>query len=58
MLPIATTAIGTTTLPAPILPLPGTLGGILVIISVGIAHLIFGLLLGAIYGTLHPTTQT
>lgn len=57
MLPIAMNAIGTQSLPEPIFPLPGFIGGILVVISVGIAHLVYGILLGAVYGIIHTTPR-
>ena len=56
MLPVSLNAIGTRTLPEPLLPLPGALGGILVVISVGVAHVVYGVLLGATYGYVHGPT--
>jgi hypothetical protein len=53
MLPIAMNMLGTRLLPEPLLPVPGVLGGLLVILSVGVAHLVYGILLGATYSRLH-----
>lgn len=53
MLPVAMSTLGTATLPESLLPLPGVLGGMLVIISVGVAHLLYGVLLGATYHVVH-----
>ena len=53
MLPISLNAIGAQTLPDPYLPIPGVLGGVLVVISVGVAHVVYGVLLGATFGYLH-----
>lgn len=56
MLPAAMHAIGTETLPEPVFPLPGIIGGILVVLSVGVAHIVYGLLLGATYGVITART--
>ncbi|SDY18069.1 hypothetical protein [Halopenitus persicus] len=53
MLPISMNVLGRRTIPEPILPLPGMVGGMLVVLSVGVAHLVYGLLLGATYGVIH-----
>lgn len=53
MLPIAMNALGRQTLPEPLLPLPGVVGGILIVLSVGVAHVVYGVLLGATYGAIH-----
>jgi len=53
MLPISMNILGRRTIPDPILPLPGIIGGALVVLSVGVAHLVYGLLLGATYGVIH-----
>ena len=53
MLPVSLNAIGAQTLPDPYFPIPGVLGGVLVVISVGVAHVVYGLLLGATFGYLH-----
>lgn len=53
MLPISMNLIGVQTLPSAIVPLPGMIGGVLVVLSVAVAHLVYGLLLGAIYGLVH-----
>lgn len=57
MLPIAMNLTGTVSLPEPLLPLPGFLGGVLVIISISVAHLVYGLLLGATYAILHDVND-
>lgn len=56
MLPISLNAIGARTFPEPLLPLPGALNGVLVVLSVGVAHLVYGLVLGATFGHLHRST--
>ncbi|WP_198667997.1 hypothetical protein [Saliphagus sp. LR7] len=53
MLPITVNLMGTTDLPEPLLPVPGFVGGLLVAFSAGVAHLVYGLLLGTIYGRVH-----
>lgn len=53
MLPAAVSAVGAESLPSPLLPLPGVVGGAVVVASVGIAHLVYGILLGATYGIVH-----
>lgn len=53
MVPASMNAIGTRSLPEPLLPLSGIAGGVLVVLSVAVAHLVYGLLLGATYGTIH-----
>lgn len=53
MLPAALNVIGTQSLPTPLLPLPGVLGGVVVVVSVGVAHIVYGTLLGATYGLVH-----
>ena len=47
VLPISMRAMGVETLPEPILP--GMIGEFLTVVSVGVAHLIYGLLLGVLY---------
>lgn len=49
LLPITMNAIGAQSLPAPLFSLPGLLGEFLVVISDGVAHLVYEILLGAIY---------
>ncbi len=53
MLPIAMNVLGTETLPQPLVPVPGVVGGALVVISVGVAHVVYGALLGATYCVVH-----
>lgn len=48
--PIAMNLLGRQTFPEPLLRIPGIFGGILVFLSVGVAHMVYGLLLGGIYG--------
>ena len=50
MLPAAMNLRGTRTIPEPILPVSGGLGVAVVVTSVAVAHLVYGVLLGAIYG--------
>lgn len=57
MLPVSLNAIGAQAFPQPLLPVPGVLGGVLVVISVGVAHLVYGLVLGATFGRLHRPTD-
>ena len=58
VLPLSLQVVGARTLPEPLLPLPGLLGGVLVVVSVGVAHLVYGLLLGATFGYLHDAGTT
>lgn len=53
MIPITINLIGTDTFPDPVLPLSGFVGGLLVAFSAGVTHLVYGALLGTIYGHLH-----
>jgi hypothetical protein len=53
MLPAAINVLGTQSLPTAILPLPGVLGGVVVVLSVGVAHVVYGVLLGVTYGLVH-----
>lgn len=53
MIPITVNLMGSSSLPEPILPVPGFVGGLLVAFSAGVAHLVYGLLLGTIYGRIH-----
>lgn len=53
MLPAAINVLGAQSLPAAILPLPGVLGGVVVVLSVGVAHIVYGVLLGVTYGLVH-----
>lgn len=52
MLPATMTLAGVRTLPDPTLPLPSPFGVVVVVLSVGVAHVVYGLLLGATYGRL------
>lgn len=49
MLPISMRLVGTAALPEPPIPLPGLLGEFVVVVSVAVAHLAYGLVLGATY---------
>ena len=49
LLPISMNALGVQSFPEPLVPLPGMFGSFLVIVSVGVAHLVYGLLLGGAY---------
>jgi hypothetical protein len=53
LLPVSMTLLGIQSLPEPILPLPGAFGTVLVVVSVGVAHLVYGVLLGATYAAVH-----
>lgn len=52
MLPVTMTLRGVRTLPEPVLPLPSPFGVVVVVLSVGVAHVVYGLLLGVTYGRL------
>lgn len=56
VVPIALNIMGTTTLPQPIFPLQGILGSLLVAFSVGVAHMIYGMILGVTYGHIHSAS--
>lgn len=58
MLPISMNVLGVQSLPEALVPLPGYIGGLLVVLSVAVAHLVYGLLLGATYGILHAVPET
>lgn len=55
MLPITMNAIGADSFPEPLFPLPGVLGGMLIVLSVAVAHVVYGVLLGATYGWIHTS---
>lgn len=57
MIPIAMNTIGIQAFPEPLLPLPGVVGGVLVVLSVGVAHIVYGLVLGATYGAIHNSRR-
>lgn len=50
VLPITVNLLGVGALPEPNVPLPGALGALLVPFSVGVAHMLYGALLGVTYG--------
>ncbi|WP_254273805.1 hypothetical protein [Haloarcula marina] len=60
LLPLSMTALGVQSLPEPLVPLPGMLGSLLVVVSVGVAHVVYGVLLGATYAVVQarPLTAT
>lgn len=58
MLPIAMDLVGTRSFPEPLLPLPGVVGGTLVVVSIGVAHVVYGLVLGATYGVIHNAPRS
>lgn len=51
MLPVTMNLRGTRTLPEPLLPVSGGLGIAIVVTSVAVAHIVYGVILGAVYGT-------
>jgi hypothetical protein len=53
MLPVAMNLRGVRTVPDPVVPLSGPLGTALVVLSVAVAHLVYGVLLGATYGAVN-----
>lgn len=53
MLPVAMSLRGAEALPRSLFPLPGVAGGVLAVVSVGVAHLVYGVLLGATYAVVH-----
>lgn len=58
MLPVTMSLRGVQALPASVLPLPGVIGGVLAISSVGVAHVVYGLILGVVYGVIHDSQET
>lgn len=50
MLPVSLRLLGTRVFPETILPLPDAVGGLVALLSFGVAHLVYGLLLGATFG--------
>lgn len=57
MLPVTMSAVGTNSFPEPLLPLSGTVGGWFVVVSIGIAHVVYGLILGTTYGVIHNSPE-
>lgn len=55
MVPITINLMGASEFPEPVLPVSGFLGGLLVAFSAGVAHLVYGALLGTTYGYIHST---
>ncbi|HKJ59138.1 MAG TPA: hypothetical protein VKA37_07915 [Halobacteriales archaeon] len=57
MLPVSLDVIGTRVFPETLLPLPDALGGFVAILSIGVAHLVYGLLLGATFGYVYDRAR-
>ena len=57
MVPAALHLMDATALPQPVLPLPGITGSLLVAFSVGVAHVVYGVLLGTVYGRVHASSE-
>lgn len=53
LLPLALNRLGDATLIAPTLPIPGLAGELLFSVVLTLAHLVYGLLLGAVYATVN-----
>lgn len=53
MLPVAMNLRGVHAVPDPVVPLSGSLGTALVVLSVAVAHIVYGVLLGATYGAVN-----
>lgn len=49
ILPIAFNLLGFHQIPDPILPIPGALGAFIVVLSIGLAHIVYGIVLGATF---------
>lgn len=49
LLPLWLGAAGASTLPVPLLPIPGVVEDIVVALSIAIAHLVYGAILGGVY---------
>jgi len=58
LLPVSMSALGVQSFPEPLVPLPGMLGSLLVVASVGVAHLVYGLLLGWTYAAVRTRGAT
>lgn len=57
MVPITVNLLGMGALPQSGLPVSGFVGGLVVATSVGVAHLIYGILLGVVYGRVHGASH-
>lgn len=55
ILPLSLNAIGATTLPAPLLPIPGIVGEFVFPLLLAIGHLVYGFLLGGTFAVLTHT---
>jgi hypothetical protein len=56
VLPVTVNLLGVGALPEPDVPLPGAIGALLVAFSVGVAHMVYGALLGVTYGWIHGSS--
>src|SRR6056297_440375 len=52
LLPAGLNAVGARELPVPLLPIPGLVGEFTFPVVLGVAHLVYGVLLGAVYATI------
>jgi hypothetical protein len=52
LLPVGLRAVGATELPVPLLPIPGLAGEFVFPVVFGVAHLVYGALLGAVYAAI------
>lgn len=57
LLPLSMNLLGVQSLPDPLYPLPEFMGTVLVVLSVGVAHVVYGFLLGTAYWWLGRVTQ-
>ena len=57
MVPATLHLMDVTVLPQPALPMPGITGSLLVAFSVGVAHVVYGVLLGTVYGRVHAASE-
>jgi hypothetical protein len=57
VLPIAMNTLDVQSLPEPVFPVPDAVGAVIVITSIGVAHMVYGLLLGATYGSIHVSDR-
>ncbi len=52
LLPVGLNAVGARELPVPLLPIPGLVGEFAFPVVLGVAHLVYGVLLGAVYASI------
>nr|WP_240147499.1 hypothetical protein [Halorussus sp. JP-T4] len=55
LLPLGLNATGATELPVPLLPVPGLVGELAFPVVLGVAHLVYGTLLGVVYAAVAGT---